>query len=201
MRSLLLRVPFFRFCRLQYRLRTRRLQAEVRELQHESLMMMVANMTISWAIVERMFDELIASYQHIATKLQHEHPRGLSNKLKYLRLMQCDQRLTEPVREWLRLTRIEARRLGNKRHEVIHGLVWRMPNGGKWQTQRVVYDGPLARVRLTLFTLDEMEKTIADISTLLADIAPKVWILTRGDLPAYTPEDIEKAKRELGLIK
>ena len=187
---------------MQHLLGIRRKQEEVREKQIELLMVLVGNMTMSWAIVERILDELIANYQHVGTDLQREHPRSLSSKLKYLRLMQCDKRLTGPVREWLRTTRLEARRLGNKRHESVHGLLWRQPvGGGVWQSQRVIYEGATARLHITKVSIAELKQTISEITALLADIAPKVWVITRGDVPAYTPEDIAKAKRELGFIE
>src|SRR4051794_28255650 len=107
MRKLLLRVPFLRFCALQHLKTIREKQAKARQLHIDSVILQVGETTMSWATVERMLDELIAFYQHSATDLSKEHPRSLSNKLKYLRLMQCDARFPDGVRAFLREARIE----------------------------------------------------------------------------------------------
>src|SRR3546814_8551064 len=94
-----------------------------------------------WAGIERLLDELIAAYQHSHTDLSREHPRSLSNKLDYLKMMQHDERLPEKTREFLRCTRITAKRLGNNRHDIIHGLLHRVPGPHSitWRTQRIIY--------------------------------------------------------------
>lgn len=140
---LLRRVPALRWCAMQYALKQRAKRADVRWAYRQSILVMVGNVTIMWAGVERILDELIAHWQHSATDLTKAHPRGLSKKLEYLKDMQRDPRISEPVREFLRYTRIEAKRLGNERHEIIHGLLNQQGTTTNWRTQRVIYEGAI----------------------------------------------------------
>lgn len=124
----------------------RRDRAALREaqwLETQSTLSLVGTLTITWAGVERILDELIAWYQRHNTDFEAEHPRSLSNKLKYLRLIQRDTRFSPETQAFLRQIRIEAKRLGDARHDIIHGLLHRRPwHGGGWYTQRVIYEGP-----------------------------------------------------------
>lgn len=201
MRKLLLRIPALRWCALQYLKSVREKQARARQLQIDATLMTIGNIVIAWAALERFLDEIIASYQIHATSLTHEHPKMLYRKLQYLRLMQCDKRFNDKTREWLRKTRLEINRLRDKRHDAIHGVLWRRSvKGNQWQSQRIVYDGPYARLQTTNVTQRDLHAVLSEITAFNHDLAPKVWVLTRGDLPAYTSGDIEKAKRQLGMI-
>jgi hypothetical protein len=179
-------------------------RAKLRDIQWryvQSVLVTVGNMTINWAGVERLLDELIAFYQHQATDLSREHPRSLSTKLDYLKLMQKDERGPEPLREFLRVTRIEAKRLGNERHEIIHGLLHRF--GGRhslhWRTQRVIYQGPYARVHHRVYHNDDLQRLSAEISNFSRSLSLNVWAITRGDNGVGPPGDIQNARRNLGL--
>ena len=148
-----------------------------------------------------MLDELIGWYQHSRTDLSEDHPLSLKRKLQYLRKMQSDPFFPEKTQEFLRQTRIEAKRLGNKRHELIHGTLTLM-NGrqGVWLTQRVIYQGPTARVFNRMHAAQEIINTTREISDFAGHLSPKVWVISGNDRSKFPAGDIEKALSELGLI-
>lgn len=194
------RIAPLRWLRFQELQRIREKQAVARQLHIDSVVGLVGTLTMSWAGVERILDELIAFYQHNATDLKAEHPRSLSSKLKYVRLMQCDNRLPDATRAFLRTARIEAKRLGDRRHELIHGMLWRRPiRSGEWQVQRIVYDGPFARIRLSKMTDKDLRDLLIEIHNFASDLSPKVWVLTRGDSKHFSPGQLEEARRQLGF--
>lgn len=155
-------------------------------------------MTITWAGVERLLDELIGYYQQNFTDLSTDHPISLSNKLDYLKRLQRDERFPPGVQEFCRETRITAKRLGKKRHDIIHGLLHR---SGKltWRTQRVVYNGPHARIEQTHYENSDLADISKEIFDFSHDLSRKVWVLTRNDYSAYSAEDVEKALGDLGM--
>jgi hypothetical protein len=200
MRKLLLRIPFFRFCALEHLKSIRRKQEEARQLHIDSVIMLIGQSAMAWAGIERMLDELIAFYQHVRTDLSRDHPRGLSSKLKYLRIMQCDPLHNPKLKEFLRYTRIEAKRLGDRRHELIHGLFWRRPVlGGRWESQRVVYSGPFARLHATTHSDEDFRGLLRDITAFGTYLSPKVWVITRGHTRNFPVGNLEEAAGELGL--
>lgn len=163
-------------------------------------LMTVGNVTLGWAGVERILDELIAYYQHRFTDLSAEHPRSLSNKLKYLRVIQKDERFTPGTREFMRNARIRAKQLGDERHNVIHALLTRLDGeASRWNAQRVAYDGPFARLQHREFAMTELENISLQISEFARYLAPKVWVIMERDRSAYPVGDIEEALRELGV--
>lgn len=185
---------------MQAALRTRRQQHDNTWENTKNVITTVGNITMSWAGVERILDELIAFYQLNATNLQHEHPRSLSSKLKYLRLMQCDPRHNDQIREFLRRARIEGKKLGDRRHDLIHGLISRSRvQGGRWTSQRIIYDGAYARLKITPYEVADFENVLRDINAYAHDLSIKVWVITRGRAPGFPPRDMEEALRELGL--
>lgn len=198
-KRLLRRIPFVRWCAYRYAQQIRVKQNDAKWSYVQSVLVTVGNMTITWAGIERLLDELIAWYQHNCTDLSKPHPLSLQNKLKYLRVMQCDERFTDETREFLRKVRIEAKRLGNERHEIIHGMLWH--RGGfslEWKTQRVVYDGPNAGLTHRTFHNDDLRRLSREISNFSHYLAPKVWVLT-GHYPGKFPvSEVEKALSEFG---
>ena len=189
-----------RFCALQYALRVRENQRDVRWAYVQSVLTMIGNMTIAWAGIERMLDELIAWYQHARTRLEEQHPVSLKNKLAYLRVMQRDEGFTVEIREFLRYTRIETKRLGAERHNIIHGLLHlKSARDLVWRTQRVLYDGPFARLENRLYPNKEIETIGSAISALGGYLSPKVWAITGGDPRLIATDNLENAKRELGM--
>lgn len=194
------RVPFMRYCAMQYALRLKQKQREERWAYVQSVLTTVGNMTIAWAGIERMLDELIAWYQHARTNLEAEHPRSLSNKLSYLRLMQKDTSFTDEIREFLRYTRIETKRLGMERHNIIHGLLHlKSARELVWRTQRVIYDGPFARLEHRLYPNDEIQKISREISDLGGYLSPKVWAIVGGYERYVATSNLQQARRELGM--
>lgn len=179
-------------------IRSKRREAKWAYIQ--SVLMTVGNITIVWAGVERVLDELIAWYQHSCTSLSREHPRGLKDKLEYVHRMQCDESFTDETREFLRLIRIEAKRLGKGRHEIIHGMLWH--KGGlslEWTSQRVVYDGPNARIAHRTFHNNDLQKLSAEMAEFSHYLAPKVWVLIGNDPSKFPVSEIEKALSEFGF--
>lgn len=163
-----------------------------------SVMSLIGSLTVTWAGVERMLDELIAFHQQQRTDLSQEHPKILSKKLEYLKnTMQRDARLAWGTREFLRRCRIEAKRLGNERHEIIHGLFRRTYGTVVWQSQRVIYDGPNARVSLREFHNDDLVNVSREITEFSHYISPRIWLLIGNDYRNPPGGDIEEIHREL----
>ncbi len=196
--SILRRIPPIRRYAYKRALQNRALRAQQRWEYVQSVLSLVGNMTITWAGIERLLDELIGYYQQNFTDLSTDHPISLSNKLEYLKRLQRDERFPLGVQEFFRETRISARRLGKKRHDIIHGLLHR---SGKltWRTQRVIYDGPHARIEQTRYENSDLADISKEIFAFSHDLSRKVWVLTRGDYSVYSVEDIEKALQELGM--
>ena len=116
-------------------------------------------------------------------------------------LMQRDERFPSQFQEFLRTTRIEAKKLGNDRHELIHGLLrhYGGPNSLRWRTQRVIYNGPLARIQQRNFHNDDLLKISRAISGFSHSLARKVWVITKYDNSHPTTSEIEQPLSELGL--
>ncbi len=165
------------------------------------MLVAVGNVTISWAGAERVLDELIAWHQHNNTDLSRDHPRGLDNKLKYLKFMQDDVRFLPGVRTWLRDIRLEMKRLGVGRHHIIHGMLSQRGLLMEWTTQRISYQGPSAFLRHHRFSNDELMQLTKDIANLIADLAPKVWLLIGRDPTKFPAEVVTKAVADLGLYR
>ena len=163
------------------------------------MLVTVGNITITWAGVERVLDELIAWYQHGCTELTKEHPVSLRKKLEYLHAMERDERFTDETSKFLRKVRIEAKRLGSERNEIIHGMLWH--KGGHslgWGTQRVTYRGPNASLTNQTFHNDELQRISQAISDFLHYLAPKIWVLTGNDPVKFPISEVEMALREFG---
>ena len=191
-------VPPIRQYAYKRALQNRALRTQQRWEYVQSVPTLVGNITIMWAGIERLLDELIGYYQQNFTDLSTDHPVSLSNKLEYLKRLQRDERFPLGVQEFCRETRITAKRLGKKRHDIIHGLLHRSGNL-TWRTQRVVYDGPHARIEQNHYENKDLADLSKEIFSLSHDLSRKVWVLTRGDYSAYSSEDIEKALSELGM--
>jgi hypothetical protein len=187
-----------RFCRLAYWRRERAKLADLRWESINSVMALIGQTTIVWAGVERMLDELIAWYQHSVTNLEMRHPKNLADKLKYLKTMQQDDRLTSGMRAFLRDARIRGKALGNRRHDLIHGLMHRRSvRGDVWQSQRVIYDGPLARLTATAYSNEDFGKLLTDATQYASFLSPRVWVITQTMSAIEGPPDCERALIEL----
>lgn len=195
---LLRRVPALRWCALQYAFKQRAKRADTRWEYRQSVLVTVGNVTIIWAGVERMLDELIAYWQHLATDLSKEHPRSLKNKLDYLKDIQKDERLNGAIREFLRVIRIEAKRLGDERHDIIHGLLHNIGSTLDWRTQRVIYEGPYARLQHRRYTNDDLQRICREIADFSTFLSPRIWVLIGGDPKRYPADELHQALREFG---
>lgn len=185
---------------MQYAQRARAESRDARWKYVQSVLVSIGNMTITWAGVERVLDELIAWYQHNCTDLTKEHPRSLREKLKYLRLMQCDERFTDETREFLRKVRIDGKRIGNERHEIIHGLLHYRGSGTlEWTSQRVIYKGTNASLAHRTFHNDDLRRLSSEMSAFSHYLAPKVWILIGHDPSKFPMSEVEKALSEFGF--
>jgi hypothetical protein len=194
------RIPPLRWCALQYAHQARQRQAEARWQQVQATLALLGNVVIAWAGIERMLDELIAWYQHARTDLSKEHPRSLSRKLVYLRLMEKDGEFTAQTRDFLRQTRVTAKRLGDERHNLIHGLLHRLPTtDAQWRTQRVKYEGPYAMLVHASYKPDDLTRVQGEISDFAHDLSPKIWVIIRGDTRHISASDLAKAQMDLGI--
>lgn len=189
-----------RYCALQFALRVRQKQRDARSAYIQSVLAMIGNMTIAWAGIERILDELIAWYQHARTGLETQHPISLKNKLSYLHVMQRDASFPPGVQAFLRYARIETKQLGSERHNIIHGLMHlQSARDMVWRTQRVLYEGAYARLEHRVYSNEEIQDIGRKISDLGGYLSPKVWAIIGGD-PRFIATDIlERSKRELGM--
>lgn len=144
-------------------------------------MALIGTMTVQWAGIERMLDELIAYHQQQFTDLSKNHPRNLSDKLSYLqKVMQKSPIYFWGTKKFLRQIRIETRRLGEERHEIIHGLLGRS-GSVSWRSQRVMYDGASARIRIRDFHSDDLVDLMKQIGALAHHMSPRIWIMIGND--------------------
>jgi len=155
-------------------------------------------MTVTWAGVERLLDELIAFHQQQRTDLSEEHPRNLSRKFDYIkRIMERDKRYPWGAREFFRELRLEGKRLGNERHEIIHGVLRRTGATVFWRSQRVVYEKSNARVQIRDFHSNEIVDILKEINAFSMYISPRIWLLIGND-PSLSPGgNIEEINSEL----
>ena len=190
----------FRRLRFAYLTRRRSREADARWDEIQSVMALIGHITVTWAGVELMLDELIGWYQHRATALDKRHPRNLTDKLDYLRLMQRDERLPEGVRHFLQRTRDEGKRLGDRRHELIHGLTYRRSvSGGVWQSHRVIYEKALARRTVRDFSNEHFRDLLRDVSAFAHYLSPRVWAIALIQSDIAPPPGIDEALRDLEL--
>lgn len=175
-------------------------QAQAAARQTEIVLMAVGNITISWAGVERILDELIAWYQHHRAGLSLDHPREFGSKVKYLDRMLGDPGFGRPAKAFLIRVRGDADDLAKERNRLIHGLLHPIaPSRDRWQTQRVLYEGPVARLELIEHTVDDLQHLVAEIGALAAFLAPRVWVMTGSDPRRYPLEVVAAIRAELGM--
>lgn len=155
-------------------------------------------MTVTWAGIERMMDELIAYHQHSCTDLTQQHPKSLSNKLEYIKTnLEKNRIYTWGAREFFRTLRLEARRLGNERHEITHGVLRRKGNSLVWRSQRVIYEKAIARISHREMHNNEIADILRQIGAFSQYLSPRIWLIIGND-PAKSPsDDIEEIHREL----
>lgn len=198
MPKFLRKIPFVRRIALAKARSIRQKQAEERWEYTQSVMSLIGQMTVTWAGVERMLDELIAHHQHNATNLEKEHPRSLSAKLEYLkRVMQRDLKYRWGAREFFRKTRIEAKRLGAERHHIIHGVLMKSARPVEWESQRVSYQGATARVLHRTFHNDDLVHLYKEMSAFHHYLAPRIWLLIGNDYRNGFTGEIEEIHSEL----
>lgn len=110
--------------------------------------------------------------------------------------------VTPEIRGFLRRARIETKRLGSLRHDLIHGMLHRRnPGDFNWYVQRVVYDGPFARLSHRTYTPDELRDVTTKIAELGGYLSPKVWAIIGGDPRLIAADKLEQARRELGMAQ
>jgi hypothetical protein len=194
------RIPFIRFCAVQYVQKVRQKQRDARWAHIQSVLTMVGNMTIAWAGIERMLDELIAFYQHRRTGLEKRHPSNLKDKLVYLKAMQRDSGFTPEIVEFLTTACTETKKLSDDRHDIIHGLL-HLANARtmQWRTQRVRYNGAVAQLEHRTYSNDDLQRIVIQISDLGSYLSPKIWVITGGDPRLISKDKFEQARRDLGM--
>lgn len=114
--------------------------------------------------------------------------------------MQADKRLTPEVRDFLRHARVESKRIGDRRHDIIHGLL-HLANGRTltWCTQRVLYDGPFAKLQQSTYSNDDLKALAVDIATFARHLSPRVWVIIGGKPNSFAVSDLQQVRRELGM--
>ncbi|MBS0253828.1 MAG: hypothetical protein JSS36_01115 [Proteobacteria bacterium] len=200
MKRCLRRVPFVRWAALLHAQQLRSERAKIRQDYVLSVLATVGNVTITWAGIERMLDELIAWYQQNCIEIRKDHPISLSGKLDYLKIMEKDDRLTEGAVDFIRDLRIKTKILGEKRHAIIHSLL--SHNGGyslKWTAQRVKYEGPHAKLEIHTYHNDDLQKISSEISDHSNHIAPRIWVLVGHDPKKFPEQKIAAALKEFGF--
>ena len=190
-----------RWCALLHARKLRRERDGIRWEYEKSVLITIGNITKSWAGVERIFDEFIAWYQHHCINFPSKHPRDFKGKLAYIERVERDERLTEQARNFFRDVRESAQRLAHDRNTIIHGLLTH--KGGfslEWSSQKVLYNGQNAILEHRTFHYDDLQNLSLEISTLLAKLAPAIWILIGNNPDKYSAQDVERALSNLGAL-
>lgn len=121
---LLRRIPFIRWCAMQRIIRLRQRQSDESWAHVQSVLIAVGNMTIMWAGIGLMLNNLIEWHQaKIGTAVRRDFPRNFSTKLGYLKAMERDTRWTADERAKLYAIRLELARLNEFRKNMVHGLL------------------------------------------------------------------------------
>jgi len=131
-------------------------------------------MTIMWAGIELMMDNLIEWYQtRVGTVIRSDLPRMLTNKLDYIRKMEPDIRWTVEERETLHEIRLEIARLSEFRHNLIHGLLHQKNSRTlDWHVHILKLNGNTVIRRNLTYSDAEIRKNVRAIFELSHKISP-----------------------------
>lgn len=146
-------------------------EAHWRETQ--SVLALIRSMTIIWAGIERMLDDMIAWYHRTGGgAIRWDHPRALSLKLDYIKEMEPDVRFSPTDRATLRAVRLETNRLATERHKLIHGFLHRGPRSRNWTVQRVKYEGAAVSLDVYEYTNSQIQDVLRDMAALATLVSP-----------------------------
>ena len=172
------RIPFVRFCALEYARKERKRLADIRWKFRYSAFASVGYIAHTWAGIEAILDALIDWYHPIAGRenIQTEVPVGLSGKLSYMNKMSRDPGFNDPAKETLLLFKREAKRLGKIRALIVHGMMFRDPGTPTgWHLQVREFDKETSKVVTHHFDNDTLIETQRQMTGFLSALSP--WAL------------------------
>ena len=176
-KRLVRRVPFMRWCALQYALQERKKLADARWKFRHSAFATVGHIAHTWAGIEAILDALIEWYHPIAgqANIQNEVPVGLDGKVNYINKMIRDPGFPDSSKAALRSFKIEAKRLGKTRHLIVHGMMFRDPKTATgWRLQAREFDKETSRIVSHYFENEALLEILRQMSAFLHVLSP--WV-------------------------
>lgn len=181
--------------------RARNRYREARWAETQSVLALVGTMTITWAGIESILDEVIAWYHRTGGKaVRWDHPRSLSAKVEYMKKMEPDVRFSHQDRATLRRIRLETNRVGTERHKLVHGFLHLGPFRKNWSLHRTIYDGSDVSIEVSDFTSEHIRKVLSDMAALASILSPFArdvcW--RRGPTGSGIPQALKPSNRGRG---
>ncbi|MCG6119527.1 MAG: hypothetical protein MEP44_02670 [Blastomonas sp.] len=171
------RIPFLRYCALQYVRKERRKLAEIRWTLRYSAFATVGHIAHTWAGIETVLDALIEWYHPIAgqARIQDQVPVSLDGKVQYINKMARDPGFSEEAQAALRAFKIEAKRLGKIRNLILHGIMFRDPKTATgWRLQVREFDKNKSEIVSHYFDNDTLLETLRQMSAFMGVLSP--WV-------------------------
>lgn len=134
-----------------------------------------------WAAVEHQIDLLI--FWHSYTRLgedRAEHPRALTNKLRYMKEMEGDETLSEGDRVDIRRLRLKMAKLSERRHDFTHSFMDIADPRMDWPFSRIRYEGKNLRVEKKVYDIEQLVALSEEIRQLVSDVSPMLDRLSHG---------------------
>lgn len=153
--------------------------------QH-SVLANVGLLITTWSGIERMLNTLIVQYHPVAPEglRKRKLPSVMATKIDYLGEVARDTRLPEPLRsaidEWLP----DLQRLSQHRNLIAHGnLFQRNERTLEWRVQELVLKGREPAFAEHVFTNDELNQKVTEISGLAHQMALTLNPLLVREIP------------------
>lgn len=128
---------------------------------------------VHWGYVEHMLDMLIIWHNHTTNSpTLQPHPRALTRKLDYLKLIEKDVSLSEKDRSSIREIRLVVSEISERRHDFTHSFMDIEHTHTSWKFNRFQYDGPEVRLIRKTYDLDKLAALTEEIRVLVGKISP-----------------------------
>lgn len=152
-----------------------------------------------WAAIEHQLDMLV--FWHSYTRLgdeRDEHPRSLSNKLRYMKSIERDKSIVDADRVEIRRLRLQIAEIAERRHDFTHSFMDIADPTADWPFSRFRYEGKDIRLVRRTYDIEQLSALSADIHALVGDFSPLVerlalpWLKINASL--FTNSSMEKPR-------
>lgn len=149
----------------------------------------IGNNAVWWAAVEHQLDLLV--FWHAFTRFgeaREEHPRALTNKLRYLKTMEQDQTIGEDDRAEIKRLRLAIADISERRHDFTHSFMNIVEPTADWPFARLRYEGKNVRLERKTYNIGQLAALTTEIQSLVTDFSPLVerlalpWLKSNANL-------------------